>query len=57
MVDPVRNRGSVSASRPVTLGCKQFVPREGIAELAAVGVRIDRHMFRSDIDEFADQIL
>nr|MBA2389213.1 prevent-host-death protein [Geodermatophilaceae bacterium] len=32
-----------------------FISREEVAALAAVGVRIDRHRFRADLDQVIDQ--
>lgn len=50
-----RNGEPVAELRPLRAGRAAFISREEVAELAAVGVRIDRHQFRSDLDDVIDQ--
>lgn len=50
-----RNGEPVAELRPLRAGRRTFVSREEIAALATVGVRIDRHQFRGDLDRVIDQ--
>jgi prevent-host-death family protein len=50
-----RNGEPVAELRPLRAGRRTFVSREEIAALATVGVRIDRHEFRADLDRVIDQ--
>ncbi|HEX7496184.1 MAG TPA: type II toxin-antitoxin system prevent-host-death family antitoxin [Candidatus Limnocylindrales bacterium] len=50
-----RNGEPVAELRPVQAGRRAFISREEVAALAAVGVRIDRHRFRTDLDQVIDQ--
>ena len=50
-----RNGEPVAELRPVRAGRRAFISREEVAALAAVGVRIDRHRFRADLDQVIDQ--
>ena len=50
-----RNGEPVAELRPVQAGRRAFISREEVAALAAVGVRIDRHRFRTDLDQMIDQ--
>lgn len=50
-----RNGEPVAELRPVRAGRRAFISREEVAALAAVGVRIDRHRFRTDLDQVIDQ--
>jgi len=50
-----RNGEPVAELRPVRAGRRAFISREEVAVLAAVGVRIDRHRFRADLDQVIDQ--
>jgi len=50
-----RNGEPVAELRPAWTGRRAFISREEVAALAAVGVRIDRHRFRTDLDQVIDQ--
>ncbi len=50
-----RNGEPVAELRPLRAGRRTFVSREEVAALAATGVRIDRHRFRTDLDTVIDQ--
>lgn len=50
-----RHGEPVAELRPVRPGRSRFIAREEVAALAAVGVRIDRHLFRADLDRVIDQ--
>lgn len=50
-----RNGEPVAELRPLRAGRRTFVSREEVAALAATGVRIDRHQFRTDLDTVIDQ--
>lgn len=50
-----RNGEPVAELRPVRAGRRAFISHEEVAALAAVGVRIDRHRFRTDLDQVIDQ--
>ena len=50
-----RNGEPVAELRPVQAGRRAFISREEVEALAAVGVRIDRHRFRTDLDQVIDQ--
>jgi prevent-host-death family protein len=50
-----RNGEPVAELRPVRSGRRTFISREEVTELAAAGVRIDRHQFRADLDQVIDQ--
>ncbi|NJC21532.1 prevent-host-death family protein [Arthrobacter pigmenti] len=52
-----RNGEPVAELRPVRASRSTFVSREELAALAVAGVRIDRHQFRSDLDQLIDQSL
>jgi prevent-host-death family protein len=52
-----RNGEPVAELRPVRAGRRAFVSRAEVVELAAAGVRIDRHRFRADLDQLIDQEL
>ena len=49
-----RNGEPVAELRPIQPRRRTFVPREEIGLLAAGGVRIDRHRFRADVDQWID---
>lgn len=50
-----RNGEPVAELRPLRAGRRTFICREEVAALAAADVRIDRHQFRSDLDQVIDQ--
>lgn len=50
-----RNGEPVAELRPVRAGRRVFVSREEVAALAVAAVRIDRHLFRADLDRMIDQ--
>lgn len=50
-----RNGEPVAELRPVRTRRRTFIERAEIDELAVAGVRIDRHLFRRDLDEAFDQ--
>ncbi len=50
-----RNGEPVAELRPLRAGRRAFISREEVSVLAAAGVRIDRHGFRSDLDQVIDQ--
>jgi prevent-host-death family protein len=52
-----RNGEPVAELRPVRAGRRACVSRAEVVELAAAGVRIDRHRFRADLDQLIDQEL
>jgi prevent-host-death family protein len=52
-----RNGEPVAELRPVRAGRRAFVSRAEVVELAAAGVRIDRHRFRADLDQLIAQEL
>lgn len=52
-----RNGEPVAELRPVRAGRRTFISRDEVAELAAAEVRVDRHRFRSDLDQVIDQAL
>ena len=52
-----RNGEPVAELRPLRAGRRTFIPREEVAALATGGVRVDRHQFRSDLDDVIDQRL
>jgi prevent-host-death family protein len=50
-----RNGEPVAELRPFRDGRRTFISREEVAAMATVGVRIDRHQFRADLDQVIDQ--
>jgi len=50
-----RNGEPVAELRPLRAGRRTFISREDVAVMAAAGVRIDRHRFRSELDQVIDQ--
>ncbi len=50
-----RNGEPVAELRPIRAGRRAFITRDEVAELGAIGVRIDRHQFRADLDRLIDQ--
>lgn len=50
-----RNGEPVAELRPLRAGRREFISRAEVAALAAAGVRIDRHQFRTDLDQVIDQ--
>lgn len=52
-----RNGEPVAELRPIRSGRRTFITREEVAALAVVGLRIDRHRFRTDLDRMIDQEL
>ena len=52
-----RNGEPVAELRPLLAGRRSFISRAEVAELATAGVRIDRHQFRTDLDDVIDQAL
>ncbi|RBY83634.1 prevent-host-death protein [Geodermatophilus sp. TF02-6] len=52
-----RNGEPVAELRPLRPGRRTFVSREEVAALATVGLRIDPHQFRADLDRAIDQDL
>ena len=50
-----RNGEPVAVLRPARAGRSTFIDREEIEALATAGVRIDRHLFRADLDHVIDQ--
>ena len=52
-----RNGEPVAELRPVRAGRRTFISREEVAALAAAGVRVDRHQFRTDLARVIDQAL
>jgi prevent-host-death family protein len=52
-----RNGEPVAELRPIRAGRRTFITRDDVAGLATSGVRIDRHLFRADLDRSIDQDL
>lgn len=52
-----RNGEPVAELRPIRAGRAAFISRQELVDLAAAGVRIDRHQFRADLDDAIDQAL
>jgi len=50
-----RNGEPVAELRPLLAGRRTFISREEVAALASVGIRIDRHQLRADLDHLIDQ--
>lgn len=50
-----RNGEPVAELRPFRTGRRMLISREEVAALATAGVRIDRHQFRTDLDQLIDQ--
>ena len=50
-----RHGEAVAELRPIRAGRRAFVSREEIARRATPAVRIDRHQFRTDLDDVIDQ--
>jgi prevent-host-death family protein len=49
-----RNGEPVAELRPIQPGRRTFISREEVVALGGAGVRIDRHQFRADLDQFID---
>jgi len=49
-----RNGEPVAELRPIHPRRRTFVAREEVGVLADSGVRIDRHRFRADVDQWID---
>lgn len=50
-----RNGEPVAELRPIRAARRSLITRAEVAELAAAPVRIDRHLFRADLDRLIDQ--
>ena len=50
-----RNGEPVAELRPLRAGRRTFISHAEVAALATAGVRIDRHQFRTDLDQLIDQ--
>ena len=52
-----RNGEPVAELRPMHSGRRMFISREEVAELATASIRIDRSLFRADLDRAIDPLL